>query len=1131
LGTLEQDFFKTDPSKFERTLKGAAVITTTYIPYSIPIVREVKALGILSGGVSDVSEKKYLEGGIKAGQAGLILGLPHLLKGTSASSTYFKVDPTSTLGKGLKIGGAATGLGLVGFLGGMETYGAYKRTGDIYYSLGAALGVGAALLGPTIVKREFGLTQKRVELPAKKKTTLEYGKDPFYMTFSPEKSTMKVVTGVGVIKGKIGGKGAVEVLTKGSIAPVYRQWQIDAQAVAKKIGLTYSPKPIYIGSPYGGEVTTGVKGAIDVFGQKIKFGKLKTVKISAAQSKVDYQKAYSILRSRGMTEIKARDALRYTEPKDIIYAIKIKGGVTTGPDYRLYDWTGGQQKLTVKSDPIKFIDPVTGKNIILKTTGQKVKPELIDKFVKAPTSGQTIDEFLKSGFSVKASKFGKPSKINTLMVQLKSGERTPEFMYGKTPEQKKAISELKEIYKKGFDKNIYRDFTILSAPGKKGITTKLTESIIQKKGEKIFGLNIGGKDRTELVAAERYRYIDDKTGKIIEPPVEQLAGRGVLDSRYAVNPEDLAFKYTMMKVVQQSMVRNLKSGKISPTAYDIKIRSQQFFEEPIKKIKTYSGIKGSDKGYKSIKGILQKPDIIESTYIASKTKPPSGLLTIDSSGLGVDISGYKLTKVKKVSNIPIQIEKSTFAEELKQIDLKQGLKKLIDSSTGKSVKINYDKFGNLNTLTYLDNGKKIKIDMKKPEPIAQARINEILSQLSKIDKTKKLDISLDARKEYLDKLKEALLADKSKKTSIFSLFPTDKKAMTSLSRPEMVQPSVKPKKPDVVVQISPIQPKWGIDKDLTTDAPAPSFPKVPSITDRIKLSITSPTVLPYIKTFEPQLTYTKIDIPVEYAVPRLSPSSIKTYESMTTPTALSVYPSMTPTMSPTMSPVMSPVLSPLMSPVLSPVQAPVLSPVLSPVLAPVVAPAPIITPAPAPAPLPTPPKPIKIIQPPYIPFAALPLITTVPKRKKKKKKVVKRKGYEVLVRRKGKYELISPYAYPEEEAIAKGAKVVLKTARATFKIIPSKKPAIVTGETISPIILKEYFRTPKKTQPGVFIQKETKRITTPGEKKEITRVGIATRVAKQISGTLGRRKIKTTSNNKGLSLSTPNVFKSKIKFI
>jgi hypothetical protein len=149
------------------------------------------------------------------------------------------------------------------------------------------------------------------------------------------------------------------------------------------------------------------------------------------------------------------------------------------------------------------------------------------------------------------------------------------------------------------------------------------------------------------------------------------------------------------------------------------------------------------------------------------------------------------------------------------------------------------------------------------------------------------------------------------------------------------------------------------------------------------------------------------------------------------------------------------------------------------------------------------------------------------KKKKKKKKL--NKGYKVLIRKGGKFKPLTPYAYPKEEAIAKGARAVLGTARATFKIAPSPLAPRITGERVSPLTIKEFFRAPKGGEPGVFIQRQEKRITSLGEKREITRVGIATRLERQTLGLIPRRR---NSSSKPLSLSTsfPRAKRSKFKF-
>lgn len=109
----------------------------------------------------------------------------------------------------------------------------------------------------------------------------------------------------------------------------------------------------------------------------------------------------------------------------------------------------------------------------------------------------------------------------------------------------------------------------------------------------------------------------------------------------------------------------------------------------------------------------------------------------------------------------------------------------------------------------------------------------------------------------------------------------------------------------------------------------------------------------------------------------------------------------------------------------------------------------------------------------------------------KKKKKIRATGYEVQIRRRGKFKLAYPYAVPREEALSIGARKVLRTSAATFRIVPSKRPAVKTGMRLSSKEFAAAFRTPKTPAELTFVQKKTFRIKSPGEKKEISLVGAA----------------------------------------
>lgn len=104
-------------------------------------------------------------------------------------------------------------------------------------------------------------------------------------------------------------------------------------------------------------------------------------------------------------------------------------------------------------------------------------------------------------------------------------------------------------------------------------------------------------------------------------------------------------------------------------------------------------------------------------------------------------------------------------------------------------------------------------------------------------------------------------------------------------------------------------------------------------------------------------------------------------------------------------------------------------------------------------------------------------------------------GFEVDVRRKGKFKAISEFAYPKEEALALGAREVLETSAASFRIRPSSKPVKITGVAISSKF-PSLFRAPKSGTPGVFVQRKSARISSPGEIREISLVGARVRKSK-----------------------------------
>lgn len=108
------------------------------------------------------------------------------------------------------------------------------------------------------------------------------------------------------------------------------------------------------------------------------------------------------------------------------------------------------------------------------------------------------------------------------------------------------------------------------------------------------------------------------------------------------------------------------------------------------------------------------------------------------------------------------------------------------------------------------------------------------------------------------------------------------------------------------------------------------------------------------------------------------------------------------------------------------------------------------------------------------------------------KKRPSEKGYEVLVKSKGKFQRLG-VSLPKPEAEALGMKRVLGGSAATYKVTESGLAAKPTGARINPA-LGAFFRPGKKT--GEKVQIATRRIISPGEKSQISFAGIAARKGK-----------------------------------
>jgi hypothetical protein len=173
-------------------------------------------------------------------------------------------------------------------------------------------------------------------------------------------------------------------------------------------------------------------------------------------------------------------------------------------------------------------------------------------------------------------------------------------------------------------------------------------------------------------------------------------------------------------------------------------------------------------------------------------------------------------------------------------------------------------------------------------------------------------------------------------------------------------------------------------------------------------------------------------------------------------------------------------------------------PVVTPIVVPTTTPVPVTVPTPIAFPTPISGRYAPGYQPPkqliggawYLPAS----------KTKKEVRDIKSKnitGYEVEIRRRRKFQPITDFAFAtKEEAIQFGAKKTLETAAATFRVKPSAKP-VKEIRLSSKINLQSLFRAPKRKEaPDTYVQLGKKRITSIGEKKEISYAGIASRKGK-----------------------------------
>lgn len=240
----------------------------------------------------------------------------------------------------------------------------------------------------------------------------------------------------------------------------------------------------------------------------------------------------------------------------------------------------------------------------------------------------------------------------------------------------------------------------------------------------------------------------------------------------------------------------------------------------------------------------------------------------------------------------------------------------------------------------------------------------------------------------------------------------------------------------------------------------------------------------------------KIDtIPVQILKPDLKPSVRLEVKPILKP---EIKPTFVPSIIPTIKPTIMPLVKPITKPMVKVAMKPIIKPVIKPVVKPVIKPT--IRPTFRPTVRPVPPKPIK-----PTPIKPIVIIRARPKIKPTYKPMIKVKpqiGYEVEVKRKGKWVDVTPLALSKGEALALGRRETKAGAEVTFRL---KEADGIEGTIgIIPITeaeLKAEYRGrivkgKEVKKPSTFIQKRKFRIKTKGEFAAITAKGIKKRIAK-----------------------------------
>ena len=503
--SIQEEIGKSGMPAWQQVAAGVSAGLIELGGYFSTPVRILKGGQLISTGTYDISKGRYLAGGLETGAGALAIAGPSLLKagaktpagqavtewlgkpflsstaaGGATEAAYEGLGTAGTTGIGfedltrgaaLKYALGVPGIAGIGTLTGLE---AYKGGASLPFAIGMGAGTAGGLVLFPEIQKQFTY-EVRPQTTAKPELTYEKelggktqiaiqqgstftGRDIFFEGDNQGTVTREYMQPLKYTS-------AAEETYPGVVKPAYVKAQLTAQNLLSKIGIDWTPTPIYIGTPEGGTVIAG-------------FGKGSDVFISPERAEREYNLVLNGLQNQGLTLAEAKKVLDYVPPKDLLYIGEAEGvrkvivqqaglmptteekgikqiSILGEPTIKeQIDITGGKLTSYPLATQTTYEDPFTGKSVRV-TSGQVVLSALGPG--EATTPGQTAlafkarvqpEEIAKLGTEIKTFTGDIPYLRSPLIFQ----GGTTEFLL-KTkgePLELGAAAERKEFIQKGF---------------------------------------------------------------------------------------------------------------------------------------------------------------------------------------------------------------------------------------------------------------------------------------------------------------------------------------------------------------------------------------------------------------------------------------------------------------------------------------------------------------------------------------------------------------------------------------------------------------------------------------------------------------------------------------------------------